>query len=67
MKIKGMPILDYNFNVRNLETLELENTILKQIIIELKSCWFASKFDHIWKEQIALHLEYKKEEEEDDC
>lgn len=62
MKIKEMPILDYDFNVRNRETLDLENTILKQIIIDLKSCWLAPRFDYIWKEQVAIHLENDDEE-----
>jgi hypothetical protein len=53
--------MDYDFTIRNRETLELENIILKQIIIELKSDWLAPKFDHIWKEQIAFYSEEKED------
>ena len=53
--------MDYDFSIRNKETLELENIILKQIIIELKSDWLAPKFDHIWKQQIDFYLEDKED------
>jgi len=61
INLEESPLLSFDFRVRNPETLQLENTILKQIIIELESDWRAPRFDHIWAEQIELHLEDKED------
>lgn len=47
-----------------MEKLQLENIILKQIIIELGSDWLAPKFDRIWKEQTEFYSEKDETDEQ---
>ena len=48
---------DYTALEEDIEALELENAILKEILIQLEEDWFNPKFDHIWKEQTEIYRE----------
>lgn len=49
--------MDEELLERDIHALELEKSILYEILVELGEDWFSPKFDHIWAKQTKLFFE----------